>query len=89
MGVDFTNTSHVAFGLGIKNFRSSGSSLGRQKQIGSGGGYFWKMVQHEQRHEGVKHVLWLGNREKVSVLGRKVCAWVEEGKARKEARETT
>lgn len=81
--------SHVAFGLGIKGFGLRGGSLRRQKQMGSGGGYFWKMVHHVQRHEGLKHVLWSGNREKVFVLGRKVCARVEEGKARKEVRETT
>lgn len=79
MGVDFTNMSHVTSGLSIKGFRPSGSSLGRQKQIESSGGYFWKMVQHVQRHKGVMHMLWSGNREKVYVLGRKVCAWVEEG----------
>lgn len=42
MGVDFTNMACVTFGLGIEGFRLSGSLLGRQEEIGTCGGHFWK-----------------------------------------------
>lgn len=54
MTLKFTNMSYVTFGLGIEGPGLSGNLLGKEKEIGSDGGHFWKMVQHVQRHEGEK-----------------------------------
>lgn len=76
----------MTFGLGIKGVRLSGSLMGRQKEIGSGEGYFWKMVPRTKAREVVP---WSGNREQVYGLGRKVNVCLGEGKAGREVRERT